>query len=114
MLRCPSMIRLSSPSTSEVRSFFQVAGDTLPAAGGTVSDRARRLVAKVWRTDTTCAVAFDAGRSWLVYVNDKCHASTANTGTVRQDGDALVQVSRDGRRVIRTLLNPGGIDFVPL
>jgi len=100
---------------SETREFFSVVGDTFPAASGDAAQRARETAVRAWsgdfQVDTSCTVAFDAGSSWLVYMLDQCHDRSNSVYTI-EDGDALVQVSRDGRRAIKTLINPGGIDMV--
>ncbi len=102
-------------TTSEVRAFFGVRADTLPAAQGDTATIARHAAVVAWhgtfQVDTSCTRAFDAATSWLVYMADGCRRGAVSSTT--EDGDALVQVSRDGRRVERTLLNPGGIELLP-
>ena len=102
-------------TTSEVRSYFRVVGDTMPEATSRVASLARSLAIGAPHSppslDTTCAIAFDARNSWLIYVDRVCHDHNIPGRTV-EDGDALVQVSRNGRRVLRTLLNPGGIEVL--
>jgi hypothetical protein len=102
--------------TTETREFFGLTNDTLAAVESGLARQAEsaareQLAGFGSRPDSICSRAFDTRTGqWLVYVAGGCKDFRYAPGL--QDGDALMLVSTDGSTVLKTLLNPGGIELL--
>ncbi len=85
--------------------FAAQASPAAARAAQTANESARSLL----QSSRVCVAVFTSGKGFLAYATSGCENWQQDP---QADGDALFAIDQDGRRVLGSLLMPGGIELV--